>query len=49
MIGNCYSFEHIAEDHIHTEIACNIVEPQQKYRHRSTALERPVIDYWGLN
>ena len=31
-MGNCYSIDHIAEDHIHTDITCNIEEPQQKYR-----------------
>ena len=29
----CYSGDHNAEDHIHTDItACNIEEPQQTYR-----------------
>ena len=31
-MGNCYSTVHIAEDYIHTGIACYIKEPQQKYR-----------------
>ena len=33
-MGNCYLIDHniIAEDHIHTDITCNIEEPQQKYR-----------------
>ena len=31
-MGNCNSIDHIAEDHIHTDISCNIDEPQQKYR-----------------
>ena len=33
-MGNCYSADHIDEDHIHTDIhvTCNIEEPQQKYR-----------------
>ena len=31
-MGNCYSTDQTAEDHIHTDIACNIEEPQQKYR-----------------
>ena len=31
-MGNCYSGDHIAEDHIHTDITCYIEEPQQKYR-----------------
>ena len=41
-MGNCYSLDHIAEDHIHTDITCDIKEPHQKYR-----LEQSVIDYWG--
>ena len=48
-MGNYYSADHTTEDHIHTDIACNIEEPQQKY----TALERSVIYYrqggGGLN
>ena len=31
-MGNCYSVDHIAEDHMHTDIRCNIEEQQQKYR-----------------
>ena len=31
-MGNCYSADHITEDHIHTDIICNFGEPQQKYR-----------------
>ena len=31
-MGNCYSIDHNAEDHIHTDITYNIEEPQQKYR-----------------
>ena len=31
-MGNCYSIDHIAGDHIPTDITCNIEEPQQKYR-----------------
>ena len=30
-MGSCYSADHTAEDHIHTDITCNIEEPQQKY------------------
>ena len=30
-MGNCYSTDHIAEDHIHTDITCNTEELQQKY------------------
>ena len=28
----CYSADHIAEDHIHTDTTCNIEKPQQRYR-----------------
>ena len=38
---NCYSADDIAEDHVHTDITCNIEESQQKY-----PLVRSVIDYW---
>ena len=31
-MGNCYSADHIAEDHIHTDITCITEEPQQKNR-----------------
>ena len=31
-MGNCYSIDLIAIDHMHTGITCNIEEPQQKYR-----------------
>ena len=31
-MGSCYSADHIAEDHLHTGITCNIEEPHQKYR-----------------
>ena len=31
-MGNCYSVDHIAEDHIHTDLTCDITEPKQKYR-----------------
>ena len=31
-MGNCYSADHIAEDHIHTDITSNTEESQQKYR-----------------
>ena len=31
-MGNCYTADHMAEDHIHTDITYNIEEPQQKYR-----------------
>ena len=33
IMGSCYSDNHIAKDHIHTDIAtCDIEEPQQNYR-----------------
>ena len=41
-MGNRYSADRIAKDHIHTDITCNTEEPQQKYRLGT------VIDYWGL-
>ena len=31
-MSNCFSADQIAEDHIHTDITCNIEEQQQKYR-----------------
>ena len=31
-MGNCYSANYIAGDHIHTNIRCKIEEPQQTYR-----------------
>ena len=31
-MGNYYSLDHIAKKHIHTDIAGNTEEPQQKYR-----------------
>ena len=31
-MGNCYSTDPIAEDHIHIDIRCNTEKPQQKYR-----------------
>ena len=43
--GNCYSTDHFAEDHIHTDIICHIEEPQQKYR-LGTVRNR---FQWGLN
>ena len=30
-MDNCYSFGHLAEDDIHTDITCKTEEPQQKY------------------
>ena len=42
-MDNCYSVDHIAEDHILLGITL-------RNHNRSTALERSVIDYWwGLN
>ena len=38
-MGNCYSVDHIAEDHIHTDITCKTEEPEQKYR-LGTAINR---------
>ena len=31
-MGDCYSVDHSAEDHIHTDIKRSTEEPQQKYR-----------------
>ena len=31
-MGNSYSADNIADDHIHTDMTCNIEEPKQKYR-----------------
>ena len=31
-MGNCYSADYFAEDHIHTDMTCNTEETQQKYR-----------------
>ena len=31
-MGNCYSGDLIADDHIHKDITCKIEERQQKYR-----------------
>ena len=47
-MGNCYSAHYIAEDHIHTDITCNIGEPQQKYRLRTVSNELPAGDGGGL-
>ena len=30
-MGNCYSIDHIVEDHIHIKITCNIEETQQNH------------------
>ena len=31
-MGNCYSIDNSAEDHIHKDITCDIKDPLQKYR-----------------
>ena len=31
-MGNCYSADHIAKDHIHIDITFNTEEPQQRCR-----------------
>ena len=31
IMGNWYSADHIAKDHIHTDITCNAEEPHQNY------------------
>ena len=31
-MDSCYSGDHIAGGHIHTDMTCNIEEPQHKYR-----------------
>ena len=36
-MGNCYSTDHIAEDH--TDMICNVEEPQQNY-HLGTVSNR---------
>ena len=40
-MANCFSANHIAEDHLRTDMTCNIEEPQQK------KMERSVKDYGG--
>ena len=48
-MGNCYSVDHIAEDHIHTDITCNMEELHQKYHNGAVGnrlLGGGVIDYW---
>ena len=45
-MGSCYSTDHIADDHIHTDITSDIEEPQQKYRLGNRLVIE--IDYWGL-
>ena len=41
-MGTCYSADHIAEDHIHTDMTYNIEEPKQKFR-----LGTVSNHYWG--
>ena len=31
-MGKSYSFDHIAKDHLHTDIKCTTEEPQPKHR-----------------
>ena len=52
IMGSCYSGDHIAEGHTHTDITtCNIEEPQKKYRLGTVSnrfqrgVERDMI-YW---
>ena len=48
-MSNRYSADHIAEDHIYTDVPCNIEEPQQKYRFGSVSnrlLEGLNMFYW---
>ena len=44
-MDSCYSGDHIAEDHIHTDITTSNSEEHN----RNIALERSVITDWGLN
>ena len=44
---NCYSIEHIAEDHLHKDITCSIEEPQQKYRLGTVSKRLPGVGEWG--
>ena len=46
-MGNCYSADLIAEDYIHTNITCNIEEPQQK--HRLGTVSNRLLAGEGLN
>ena len=46
-MGSRYSDDHIAKDHIHTDIICNTEEPQQKYR-LGTVSNR-LLEGGGLN
>ena len=48
-MGNCYSADHIAEHNMHTDITCNIEEPQQKDHLgtvRNRLLEGLNMFYW---
>ena len=47
-MGNSYSIDHFAKDHIHTDITCNIEEPQQKYS-RGTVSNRDEFIHALLN
>ena len=42
-MDNCYSADHTAEDHMHTDVTCKIV----RNHNRSTALERSAVEYFG--
>ena len=45
-MGSCYSGDHIAEDHTHSDITThNFEEPEQKY-HLGTASN--ILPGWGL-
>ena len=46
-MGNCYSIDDIAEDHIQKDITSNIEEPHQKYR-LGTVSNR-LLEGGGLN
>ena len=44
---NCYSIEHIAEEHLHKDITCSIEEPQQKYRLGTVSKRLPGVGGMG--
>ena len=46
LVRCCYSIYYIAEDHIHTDLTCNIEEPQQKYRLGKVS-NRFFFFFWG--
>ena len=48
-MGNCYSTEHIAEDHIHTDITCSILSfllPLYLALFCLSDSRRAVVSYW---